>query len=184
MAREGADRKPRPREIRFLVTFAAIAGGLCLLYCSPYDDHGTIAGWFRSYLGGYARIVGAVLSLFDSAVSVSGQVISGRFGFKIARDCDAMEANIIFVAGVMAFSASWRQRTIGLLAGLAVIALLNMTRLCVMYFVGVHSTSMFEFVHEYSGPVLVAATFTLFLGWATWAKPPGPPAQTAQNATP
>jgi exosortase/archaeosortase family protein len=161
-------------EVRFLLTFAAIAGVLCLIYCSPYENGGAIAGWFRGYLGAYARIVGGILSLFDPAVNVSGQVIGGRFGFQIARDCDAMEANIIFVAGVMAFSASWRQRAIGLLAGLGVIALLNVTRLCVMYFVGVHSQAMFEFVHEYSGPILVAATFTLFLVWASWAKPAAP----------
>jgi exosortase/archaeosortase family protein len=168
-------RKLGSAELRFLLTFAAIAGVLCLLYCSPYDNGGTIAGWFRGYLGGYARIVGGVLGLFDPAVSVSGQVIAGRFGFKIARDCDAMEANIIFVAGVMAFSASWRQRAIGLIAGLAAIGFLNVVRLCVMYFCGIRSVSMFEFVHEWSGPILVAATFTLFLVWATWAKP-APPA--------
>jgi hypothetical protein len=44
-----------------------------------------------------------------------------------------------------------------------------------MYFVGVRSASMFEFVHECSGPILVAATFALFLAWATWAKPAPPP---------
>lgn len=62
---------------------------------------------FDGYLAGYARAAGALLSLFDPAVRVSGPEIHGRYPLVIVRDCDAMEVNILFVSAVLAFPAGW-----------------------------------------------------------------------------
>jgi hypothetical protein len=60
---------------RFALKYAGVAGVLFALYCFPYAYVGISERPFEVYLGGYARLVGSVLSLLGENVHVSGSRI-------------------------------------------------------------------------------------------------------------
>lgn len=109
---EVAVRDPPPRsrwafwryeQARFALSFAAIAGGLLAVYYFPRDGDDAVERWTASYLWLYTRLVGAAIRVFDPVVTAHGNVVAGRFTMQIVKSCDAMEANILFAAAMLAF---------------------------------------------------------------------------------
>ena len=115
-----------------------------------------------------AKLAGSALSLFEPSLQVHGQDIIGRTSLRIVKNCDAMEAEILFVAAVLAFPTAWPKRLIGALLGALLIAAINVLRIASLYQIGVHFPKAFEFVHLEIAPlVLVASAVAVFLLWAT-----------------
>jgi exosortase/archaeosortase family protein len=154
---------------RFVVTFAAIATGLFALYYFPYQENGLSERWASLLLETYAHAVGAVLRLFEPGVTVSGNVIAGRFGMSIVKSCDAMEANMLFAAAVLALPFAWWRKGAALLVGLAALVAMNVLRLFCLYYVGVYLPARFEVMHIDVWPVLMIAftvlDFYLCIRW-------------------
>jgi exosortase/archaeosortase family protein len=162
----------RRPEVVFLLRFAVIAGSLSALYAFPYADDAGVHSFTTRYLEAYARAAGAVVRLFDPAVRVSGSEIFGRYSLSIVKDCDAMDVNILLAAAVVSFPASIGRRAIGIIAGLALVMLANLTRICALYFIGTLAPHAFEFAHRELFPlVLVLLAGTFFLMWARSARP-------------
>lgn len=161
--------------VRFAVGFVVLAGILFTIYTLPTDQGGISESVFSSYLGWYARMTGHVLALFDPAVSVHGQDVVGRYNLRIVRNCDAMEANILFASAVLAFPGSWRKRLVGVLLGIPLLVAVNVLRICSLYYVGIHWPSAFEVFHLEVWPlILIASGVAAFLIWATWAEQAAP----------
>jgi exosortase/archaeosortase family protein len=158
-----------PREMRtgsrFALRYAVIAGSLFAVYAFPFELLGATQDWLAGYLAAYARLAGGVLGLFESGIVVTGARIFGRFPMEIVRNCDAIEVNILFVSAVLAFPSTWRRRGIALAVGLPALVALNVTRICLLYFVGVHAPDRFAVAHEQIFPLLlvVAAAFAFLL---------------------
>lgn len=156
-------------QVRFALRFAGFGLPLFAAYTFPYDEAGTVAGWFQSYLSAYAQLAGAALALIELGVQVSGQDISGRFALRIVQSCDAMEAVILFTAAVSAFPAAWLRRLAGIVAGTAAIVTVNVARICSLYYVGVYRPARFEFYHLEVWPlVLIGAAAVAFIAWTHW----------------
>jgi exosortase/archaeosortase family protein len=174
--------------LRFALSFAAIATVLFCVYYFPYAESGVSEAWVGAYLERYARIVGAVLHVFEPGLSVSQNVISGRFSMSIVKSCDAMEANMLFCAAVLAMPGiAWRKAAV-LGAGLAALVALNVLRLCSLYYVGVYLGSWFEVMHIDVWPMLMIAFATLdFLVCVRWLQGPmlrvQPPAKDTANVS-
>jgi len=154
-------------EVTFLLRFAVVSAVLCSLYAFPYSPDAGIHGFITRYLAAYAEAAGAVVRLFDPGARVSGAEIFGRFSLRIVKDCDAMDVNILLVAAVLSFPASWPRRILGVITGLAVVMLANLSRICALYFIGFSAPRTFEFAHRELFPlllVLLAGGF--FLKWA------------------
>ncbi len=156
---------------RFAVTFAAMSAVLFGLYFFPYAENGGSEAWFTAYLAQYARLVGHTLGLVEPHVSVTGNVVSGRFSMSIIKSCDGMEANILFCAATLAFPGSWRRKMLAVACGLVALVAFNVLRLCSLYYVGVYFPSAFEFAHFDVWPLLIVA-FALvdFLFVARWVQ--------------
>ena len=166
---EASERERSRIQWRFGVTFLAVAGLLFAAYAFPYQQHGVSEAWFKEYLAAYARLVGAVLGLFDSNVMVAGTLIRGRMTLEIVKACDAMEVNILFVSAVVAFPAPWLRKLAALGGGLIALLALNVLRIVSLYYIGVGSPDWFEPMHLDVWPlVLVVLTATLFLLLARW----------------
>src|SRR5690242_923683 len=99
----------RSRSGRFAIRFASVAAFGFGLYCFPYASDGAAEEFFRAYLSLYARIAGAVLSLFEPGVTVVGAVIVGRASLEIVKNCDAMEVIILFGAALFAMGGPLRR---------------------------------------------------------------------------
>jgi exosortase/archaeosortase family protein len=160
-------REGRGPEARFVFSFVLIAGALFSLYSFPYREGSWPQRWSEGYLQAYAHLAGWVLSLFERGVVVSGQDITGRYALRIIRGCDAVDAQILLVAAVLASQVySWRWRVGGALAGLAAITVANVVRICCLYYVGFVAPSYFDFFHHEFWPLLLivfaAATFVLW----------------------
>lgn len=167
-------RSPSSARTRFAITFAAIAGVAFLAYTFPYGQAGISEHWFSSYLALYARVAGAALALFEPGITVTGQDILGRFNLRIVKNCDAMEANILYASAVLAFPAPLRARLAGVAGGVLLLVALNVVRICSLYYVGLFAPRSFPFFHLELWPVvLVGAGAGLFLAWASHAGPRG-----------
>jgi exosortase H (IPTLxxWG-CTERM-specific) len=160
-------------QLRFALVFAAVAAVLLSIYAFPYSERGAVTRAFDAYLSGYAHMAGALLSLFDRHVSVTGTMINGRYALRIVKTCDAMEVNLLFVAAIVAFPAPWKRKLIALASGIGILAAVNLTRICSLYFVGLYAPSAFEAIHLEVWPlILVAVAVTMFVGWARWTSTP------------
>ena len=161
----------RRPEVAFLLRFTVIAGVLSSLYAFPYAPEAAINGFIARYLEVYATAAGAVVRLFDPAVRVSGAEIFGRYSLSIVKDCDAMDVNILLAAAVISFPASAGRRAVGIVAGLVLVMLANLTRICALYFIGSAAPRAFEFAHRELFPlILVVLAGTFFLTWARSAR--------------
>ncbi|HEY2903434.1 MAG TPA: archaeosortase/exosortase family protein [Polyangia bacterium] len=149
----------------------AIAGALFALYAFPYQESGLSERWFQSYLQGYAHLAGRLLAVVDRQVTIDGNLIAGRYALRIVKTCDAMEANLLFLAAILAFPAPWRRKMVALVAGLIVLVLANVLRICSLYFVGVHAPGAFETVHVEIWPLLmIVVAGAQFAWWARWTR--------------
>jgi exosortase/archaeosortase family protein len=155
-------------ELRFVVTFAAIAGVLFALYSFPYAEGSAARRWSDGYLRAYAHMAGSVLSLFEHKVHVSGQDIIGRYSVRIVRGCDAIDAQILLVSAVVASSAySWRRRATGAVLGFLLVTVVNVARICSLYYIGALLPSYFDFFHHEFWPLLlIVVAIAAFIAWS------------------
>jgi exosortase/archaeosortase family protein len=161
----------RRARIRFAVVFAAVGGALLTLYSFPYAEHGVREDFFARYLAVYARLAGLVLRLFDSGVRVVGNDIVGRTSLTVAKNCDAMDVTLLFVAAIVAFPAPWKRRVLGIAAGCAALTLVNVLRIASLYFVDLRWPSAFETIHAEVWPLaIVVLAASAFLAWSRWAQ--------------
>ena len=181
LKRRASPSAPRRAAVRFAVTFAVLAAVLFALYAFPYAEHGISERLLRGYLNGYARVAGGILAIFDSRVVVDGNVVSGRAAVSIVKTCDAMEANLLFLAAVLAFPAApgaalrrWPRKLLAALIGMVAISALNVVRICSLYAVGVYFPSAFELLHVEVWPLLlIIAAAAIFAAAARFlSRPP------------
>jgi exosortase/archaeosortase family protein len=156
----------RRSQIRYVVVFAVLSTTLLFAYSFPYENGGVVDWLLRRYLHGYAWMAAAIVRLFDPTAQASGQQIYGRFSMQIVRDCDAMQANILYSAAICAYPAPVRMKATGWLVGVGAIAFANLVRLCTLYIVGMKAPSAFEFAHEAAPPLILLATLGCFGAWA------------------
>jgi exosortase H (IPTLxxWG-CTERM-specific) len=171
----GIERTPdlRRARIRFAAVFAVVGGALLTLYSFPYAEHGVREDLFARYLAVYARMTAFVLRAFDSSVHVAGNDIVGRTSLTVAKNCDAMDVTLLFAAAIVAFPARWSRRLVGIGAGVAALAAVNVLRIASLYFVDLRWPSAFETIHAEVWPLaLVALAAGGFLVWSRWAQAP------------
>jgi exosortase/archaeosortase family protein len=155
--------------LRYAALFALIGGALFAVYCFPYAEHGGAASGFAWYLAGYARLAGSLLALGEPSLQVVGNRILGRFSIEIVKNCDAMEANILFVSAVLAFPATLWRRLVAMSAGLLVLIAANLLRICALYYIGAFAHSVFEFAHMELFPLLLVVIAVVeFVLWTNW----------------
>jgi exosortase/archaeosortase family protein len=163
----------RRARLRFAAIFVVVGGALLAAYSFPYAEHGVREDGFAAFLAFYARLAGGVLRLFDPTVRVVGAEIAGRASLIVAKNCDAMDVNILFAAAVVAYPARWSRRALGLAVGVGLLVAVNVLRIASLYFVQVHAPASFELVHAEVWPLaLVALAVGAFLAWSRWAGPP------------
>jgi exosortase H (IPTLxxWG-CTERM-specific) len=140
---------------RFVLAFTLVAGSLLAFYYLPRTADDAVERWTSAYLRIYTRMASWPIGIFDPNVSAHGNLLAGRFSMQIVKSCDAMEANILFAAAVIAFPSPWRRKVIALVAGLVALVGVNLLRLFVLYWVGVFAPSAFDFLHLDVWPLLM-----------------------------
>ena len=157
-------RRPRRREVTFLVLFVLLlAGSFALISLNWVNDHGV-----EPFTAGVARTSGAVLALLGQEVRMEGTVIaSPRFAVNIRNGCNGVEAMLIFLAAVLAFPAPWRARLAGLGIGVVAIQAVNLVRVVALFLTGAYFPDFFDASHTLVWQTL-AILFAVLL-WIFWA---------------
>ena len=165
-ARRTSNRRTSPLlGYRYPLIVAAIAAPLFAVYSYPYAENGAMAAGIQSYLAGYAMLAGAVISILDPHVVVTGNRIDGRmFSMAIIKTCDAMEVNILLAAALAGFPMPLLRRFVTVVAAVLSLIVINVLRLGMLYWLGAHAPAWFDRVHEVLAPLfMVACALAIFL---------------------
>ena len=102
-------------------------------------------------------------------VSANGhQIKSKHIRLSVLNGCEGVEAVLLLVAAIVAFSAPWRHKVMGIVAGTLLIYLVNQIRIVSLYYAAVYDKSLFNDIHGYVGPTLIIILACLFfLFWVS-----------------
>ena len=165
-----SSRELRRARLRFAAAFVAVGGALLALYSFPYAEHGVGEVGFTWYLAAYARAAGSLIHLADPTVRVSGADLVGRTSLTVAKNCDAMDVNLLLVAAMIAFPAPWKRRLVGIVAGVGLLSVVNLLRIVTLYQINIHAPRAFEFIHAEVFPlVMVVLAVGAFGVWSRWS---------------
>ncbi len=153
--------------LRFFLVFALCMSGFYGLSATAWFERW---GWVP-YLELNARISGAILGAFGETIAVSGRALSSpRAALAIERGCDAIHPTLLFLAAVLALPAAWGRKLAGILAGSALLALLNLMRIVTLYYVRADWPKLFDVMHlEVWQATFIGIALALWIIWALWA---------------
>jgi len=92
----------------------------------------------------------------------------GGFGVEMRDGCNAVNVTILLWSAVLAFPAPWKMKAAGLVAGGAIVQVLNMIRFISLFYLGQYSMSWFDFAHAYLWESLLVLDVTVIF-WL-WVK--------------
>lgn len=156
----------------FLLVFVAVYGVLHVLYFALPDT--VLRNGVHYY--GIVMPAATALNLIAPGEAVSadrGTLRSARASLEIVRGCDGAGVAFLLVAAVAASAAGIRRKLLGILAGVALVYLLNELRVIGLYFVVAYRNDWFAPLHNYFVPMLlIVASVLFFLWWMAWAQSP------------
>ena len=121
---------------------------------------------------GLASVSAWVVQLFDSTVASEGIVLrslTNGAAVAIQPGCNGIEAMICITAAMIAYSASWYERMMGLLVGFIAIQLLNLLRIISLFYLLQWSQQWFEWFHLYLWQALIFLdVLIVFVLWIRW----------------
>lgn len=139
---------------KFIAIFLGVLVGLFTLeMLQPVQQH-----FIQPFTTGLATLSAALITPFDGDVIAYGRVIEhtvSRFAVSIEAGCNGVEAAIVLIAGILAFPAGWRDRSLAILVGFVTIQVLNIGRIISLFYLGQWSETVFSFTHLYLWPVLI-----------------------------
>jgi exosortase H (IPTLxxWG-CTERM-specific) len=111
-----------------------------------------------------------LIRVFGGHATRNGAILQSDGGFAVEmRDgCNAVNVTILLCSAILAFPASWKMRALGLLAGGAILQVVNIFRFITLYYLGQYSLTWFDFAHAYLWESLIMLdTVVVFWYWVT-----------------
>ena len=97
-----------------------------------------------------AKLVGGIVNVAGIAATVQDRYISApQLAVEIIEECTGLYEIVIFVAAVLAYPATRREKMIGVAAGIILLYALNLARMVFLVIVGNARPDWFEFFHVY-----------------------------------
>jgi exosortase H (IPTLxxWG-CTERM-specific) len=157
-------RRPLKPRVVFISKFFAV---LLLLYAlvalNSVNDRVIVP--FTELL---TRATATLLGGASSGIVVTGTVMrSPRFALDVHNGCNGVEAAILLIAAIFAFPASLRSRLPGVFGAVIAIQLLNLVRLCSLFWLGEHYRAVFDFFHvAVWQSLIILAAISIFMFWS------------------
>jgi len=152
----------------YALRFAVVMAGFYLVSLTPgYRQAVSGAVLFNAQV---AHLV--MRSLGESSVLDGATLRShGEAIITVEPGCTGFDYSWFLAAAIAAFPATIIRRGIGIVAGVAILLLLNIARVSSLYWVGVHHPEHFALVHEQLWAVVLnIATICLMVAWLVWIK--------------
>ena len=152
---------------RFGLKFGALMVLFYSLILTPFFDQ-----LLYSYLATNARVANSILNALGQDCHVTEITIrSARFAITVRRGCDAVEPSWFLCAALLAFPAPVRRKILGILAGAALLQVLNLIRIVSLYFIGLYYPRFFGPAHVEIWPVVfILVAIALWIGWIGWTR--------------
>jgi exosortase H (IPTLxxWG-CTERM-specific) len=171
--------------LRFLAIFLALVAAYYALTLSPWVDAHVLFPVMKAS----ARGASATLGALGVRTTAKGVLVQGpRYAVAVRRGCDPLEPIVLFVAGVIAFPAAWRQRLPRLVGGAFFLFGLNLVRIDSLYLLGAKQSPLLDSFHLAWWPAFfILCALALWVLWLLSLRRPGSdaqPAAPARNATP
>lgn len=118
-----------------------------------------------------ASISAALVTLADPNVVATGKVLRSTlngFAVSIEAGCNGVEATIVLLAAVLAFPAPWKNKLVGLLAGVVAVQGLNVVRVISLFYLGQWDFQVFEWAHLYVWQALIM--LDVLVVWLVWVR--------------
>jgi exosortase H (IPTLxxWG-CTERM-specific) len=93
---------------------------------------------------------------------------SNGFAVSIEAGCNGVEATIVLLAAVLAFPAPWKNKLIGLAAGIVAVQGLNIVRVISLFYLGQWNYKVFEWAHLYVWQALIM--LDVLVVWLVWVR--------------
>jgi len=151
----------------FFVTFIALQVVLFAAELTPWVQQFFVVPWTDAL----AAISASLVTLFDPGVVATGKVLRSTengFAVSIEAGCNGIEATIVLVAAIFAFPAPWRERFIGLVAGILAVQGLNIVRVISLFYLGQWNLKVFEWAHLYVWQALIM--LDVLVVWLVWVR--------------
>lgn len=118
----------------------------------------------------YAQIAGFIIKIFNYPILISGDTLGhSNFSISIKNGCDAIEATAILLCGMLVYPAKFKYKVVGLLFGGLILVAINLFRIVSLYFNGIYTPSIFEFMHTGVWQVLfIIFPIIIIFRWINW----------------
>jgi exosortase H (IPTLxxWG-CTERM-specific) len=153
--------------IRFFVLFLVLQAVLFGAELTPWAQQYFVVPWTNAL----AAISAGIVTLVDPDVVAVGKVLRSTqngFAVSIEAGCNGVEATIVLLAAVLAFPAPWKNKAIGLLAGVTAVQGLNIVRVISLFYLGQWNMEVFEWAHLYVWQALIM--LDVLVVWLVWVR--------------
>jgi len=143
------------------IFLATMVVGASLLLSASAQAH-VLAGWTVLL----TKTSAAALNLLGFSVQGDGQTLSttaGSFTVLVGNGCNGAWAHLIFLASVLAYPATWKEKLLGLAVGQPVLVVLNVVRVVSLFIIGVYAPTIFRAAHVYVWQFLIIGFAMLML---------------------
>lgn len=155
--------------VRFGVTYLILMGAFFFLIgFAPITRLIDLNG---SYTQGVVAATVKLLEIMGVSCAQNGSLIQlPSITLDVKFGCNGLEAVMIYSVAVVAFPSSWKKKVLGILAGLALLQVLNILRIAALAYSGVHFRSLFEYIHVYVAQgLMIAAALGIFFVYLNYA---------------
>jgi exosortase family protein XrtM len=153
------------REIWFLVCFVAF---YVIIQAAHYAMRPYTEPFFVVML--HVQAVARIINFITPAEAsyVQGKIIwCGNTGLEMVEGCDGIEGFILIAAAICAFPASLKRKVVGIVVGLGVVYLFNLTRIVSLCYLIKYHPDIFDIMHSYVGQTfMVIIGLMVFIIWA------------------
>jgi exosortase H (IPTLxxWG-CTERM-specific) len=153
--------------LRFFVLFLLLQAVLFGVELTPWAQQYFVLPWTNAL----AQISTAIVTLFDANVVAAGKVMrstASGFAVSIEAGCNGVEATIVLVAAMLAFPAPWKNKLVGLVAGILAVQGLNVVRVISLFYLGQWNYQLFELAHLYVWQALIM--LDVLVVWLIWVR--------------
>jgi archaeosortase B (VPXXXP-CTERM-specific) len=150
--------------IRFVVLFVIFLLILSILFSVT---SATLHEQMISFMALTAGIVGGILDAGGMDLDYHDSFISARsISIEIIEECTGLYEIVIFIAAVLAYPATRREKASGLIGGIIILYALNIIRMALLVIVGNARPDWFNFFHIYFWQVTMILMITSV--WLLW----------------
>jgi exosortase H (IPTLxxWG-CTERM-specific) len=154
---------------RFALTYLCLMGAFFVLIgFKPIQNIIDLNGLYTT---GVVLATAKILGIAGIPCTYQGSLINlPSISLDIKFGCNGLEAVMIYSVAVIAFPSSWRKKLLGIIAGFAVIQLVNVLRIAALAYSGIHFRRLFDYMHIYVAQGMMIAVslgvFFLYLHYA------------------